>query len=150
MHRRPVIANVSRQRYGVTRMSLECKNCGASFGDEPTPSSADHAPCPDCGSKLRLFKKEVSGSLSFRGGVRGVAYRESKSKWFARFRSEPSFYRRLGIWVQRLMSLNKKSDSYSETVTNPQTREVIHQCSEPLSEHTGHGSARPAKKEADV
>ena len=129
---------------------VECKSCGASLNDEPTPGSADCAVCPACGSKLRLFKKDLSGSVSFRAGVRGVAYGASKSKWFAKFRSEPSFYRRLGIWAQRLMSLNKKTDSYSETVTNPETGEVIHHCSESLSEHTGHGSARPAKKETDV
>ena len=129
---------------------VECKNCGASLNDEPTPSSADRAPCPTCGSKLRLFKKEISASVSFRAGVRGAAYRVSKSKWFAKFRSEPSFHRRLGIWAQRLMSLNKRSDSYSETVTNPETGEVIHHCSEPLSEHKGHGSARTTKNETDV
>ena len=130
--------------------NVECNKCGDSLDEEATPNYVDRAPCPTCGSKLRIFKKELTGSISAQGGVRGVAFNESKSKWFAKFRSEPSFHRRLGIWVQRLMSLNKKSDSYSETVTNPENQEVIHHCSEPLSEHTGHGLARPDRKENDV
>lgn len=141
------MANVIRQKYGVALMTkVECKNCGASLNDEPTPGSVDRTPCPTCGSKLRLFKNEISASVSFRAGLRGVGYSVSKSKWFSKFQSEPSFHRRLGIWAQKLMSLNKKSDSYSKTITNPETGEVIHNCSEPLSKHTGHGSARGIKK----
>ncbi len=82
--------------------------------------------------------------------MRGIAYSVSKSKWFAKFLSQWSFQRRLGIWAIRLMSLNKKSDSYSETVTNPETGEVIHHCAEPLSGHRGHGSARSAKNKTDI
>jgi len=59
---------------------VECKNCGASLNDDPTPSAAYRAPCPACGSKFRLFKKEFSGSVFARGGVRGVAYRVSKEE----------------------------------------------------------------------
>ena len=142
---------VIRQRHGVTQRAEGAgKNCGAALNDEATPGSGDRVPCPACGSKLRRCKKERSGSVSTRGGVRGVASRVSKSKWLAQVRSAPSFHRCLGIWAQRLMSLNKKADSSSETITNPATGAGIPHGAESLSEHTGHGSARPAKHETDV
>jgi hypothetical protein len=32
---------------------------------------------------------------------------------------------------------------YEEVVIDDETGETIHECREPLSDHTGHGSARP-------
>jgi hypothetical protein len=76
-----------------------------------------------------------------RGGVRGVAYQISKTKWFTKFMAEPSFTRRFGIWSHRLKVEDKKSDKYLEIITNPETSEILHKCEQPLSQHRGHGSA---------
>jgi hypothetical protein len=38
--------------------------------------------------------------------------------------------------------IDRYRDWYTETVTMRDTGEVIHHCSEPLSQHTGHGSNR--------
>jgi len=77
-----------------------------------------------------------------RGGLRGVAYRISKTKWFTKFMAESSFTHRLGIWSHRSKVEDKKSDEYLEIVTNPETGEILHKCEEPLSQHRGHGSAK--------
>lgn len=77
-----------------------------------------------------------------RGGLKGVAYRISKSKWFTKFMAVPSFTHRLGIWSNRLKMEDKRSDKYLEIVTNPETGEILHRCKEPLSQHRGHGSAK--------
>ena len=130
--------------------TVECKVCGASLNEASTPNAPGCAPCPECGSSARLFKKDLYGELNFRGGLRGVGFTTSKSKWFAKFRSEPSFHRRLGIWVHRLMVLLKRKDSYIETVTHPETGEVLHHRSEPLSKHTGHGTPQSKAKKTDV
>ncbi len=124
-------------------VGIECKNCGVSLHEELVQKSNDRASCPTCGSKLRLSLKKFPGSLSFRSGLRRVACNVSKSKWFAKFRSEPSFHRHLGIWAKRVMFLDKRKNSYSEIVTNTENEEVIHYCSEPLREHVRHGSDRP-------
>ena len=77
-----------------------------------------------------------------RGGLRGVAYWISKTKWFTKLMVEPRFTRRLGIWSHRLKVEDKRSDKYVEIVTNPETGEILHKCEEPLSQHRDHGSAK--------
>jgi len=116
-----------------------CKSCGASLNGL---TSKENGPCPVCGSRLRIFQKPLAGILAMRGGLRGVAYRISKSKWFTKFMAEPSFTRRLGIWSNRLKMEDKRSDKYLETVTNSETEEILHKCEEPLSQHWNHGSAK--------
>jgi hypothetical protein len=116
-----------------------CRSCGASLDGSATH---EPAPCPSCGSTLRIFQQHLSGTLTMRGGLRGVAYRISKSKWFTKFMAEPSFTHRLGIWSRRLKMEDKRSDKYLEVVTNPETGEILHKCEEPLSQHQGHGSAK--------
>ena len=128
----------------------ECKNCGAALEDDSAKAAGERIPCPECGSIARHYKKSLAATACVQAGVRGVAYSESKSKWFAKFRSELSFFRRGGVWVRRYMHLDKKADSYVETVTDPASGLTIHHCSEPLSEHTGHGSARAIPERSDA
>jgi hypothetical protein len=58
--------------------------------------------------------------------VVGVDWSRSRQKW---------------VHVERFIS--RFLDSYSETVVDPESGEVIHHCHERLSEHTNHGSAKP-------
>lgn len=46
---------------------------------------------------------------------------------------------------QRL--IDRDNDVYRETVTDYESGEIIYHCEEPLSEHQGHGSAKPKKGE---
>lgn len=117
-----------------------CKSCGAFLGGSHLHESV--TPCPACGSTFRIFQKNLSGNLDFQGGIRGVVYQKSKTKWFIKFMSEPSFTRSLGIWSHRLKVEDKKSDKYLEVVTNPSTGEILHKDEEPLSQHLGHGYAK--------
>lgn len=80
-----------------------------------------------------------------RGGLRGIAYRISNTKWFTKFMAEPSFTHRLGIWSHRLKVEDKRSDKYLEIVTNPETGEILHEAEEALFQHQGHGSARKSR-----
>lgn len=52
---------------------------------------------------------------------------------------EPSASGRLVI-KERIV--DKQSDSYFERIADMETREIIHECEEPLSEHRGHGDAK--------
>jgi len=66
---------------------------------KPSASSAERLPCSICGSRLRFFEKHLAATLTFRGGLRGVAYRVSKTKWFAKLLDEPSFHTTLRFMV---------------------------------------------------
>jgi hypothetical protein len=41
--------------------------------------------------------------------------------------------------------IDRDNNRYFEMVTDYESGEIIHHCEEPLSEHQGHGSAKPKK-----
>jgi hypothetical protein len=57
--------------------------------------------------------------------------------------AEPSYYRDGEKWVHRVVNADRREDRFDEVVTDPDTGEVIYECHEPLSQHRGHGDARP-------
>jgi restriction endonuclease Mrr len=48
--------------------------------------------------------------------------------------------------VKKSVLRDKREDHYHEKVIDPDTRETIHECEEPLSKHQDHGSAKYKKK----
>ncbi len=59
------------------------------------------------------------------------------------------FHRETAKWMNLSRVYDREHDLYKEIVTDPITGEVVHECIEPLSEHTGHGSAKHKKKNKD-
>ncbi|HET6515412.1 MAG TPA: hypothetical protein VFG09_09665 [Thermodesulfovibrionales bacterium] len=53
---------------------------------------------------------------------------------------------RLNKIVEKQKVIDKNNNLYHEKITDPQTKEVIHQCNEKLSDHRGHGQAKHKKK----
>ena len=61
------------------------------------------------------------------------------------FRLEPSMSHRLQKPVEHFRLINRADDKYTERVRDYETGQVLHEVEEPLSQHTGHGSAKPKK-----
>jgi len=53
-------------------------------------------------------------------------------------------YRNTGKWRKRVRVIDRENNRYLETITDPDTGEVVHHCEEPLIDHRGHGSAKHA------
>jgi len=51
-------------------------------------------------------------------------------------------HRDFGRWMKLSRQIDRENDRYRETVVDPKTGRVVHECDEPLSEHRGHGSAK--------
>lgn len=49
-----------------------------------------------------------------------------------------------GTKIERKYQVDKEQNKYDETVTS--NGEMTHECHEPLSKHTGHGSKKKSKK----
>ena len=47
--------------------------------------------------------------------------------------------------IERVMKRVGFGNSYSETVKDEETGELLHHCEPPLDQHTGHGSAKNRK-----
>jgi hypothetical protein len=50
------------------------------------------------------------------------------------------FHRKSGRWMKLYRLFDRVKRWYHERVTDPETGEVVHECSEPLTNHRGHGS----------
>jgi hypothetical protein len=123
---------------------VKCGNrdCEAEFEASDSPDSG-RTPCPKCSSISRQFTKILVVQFKVQTAIRVFGFLGSKRKWFTDIRSGFSFSHKFQTWMHRLRIFDKRNDCYLERVTNPETGEVVHECSEPLSEHTGHGSAKP-------
>lgn len=124
-------------------MKIQCLKCGAEL--EENAMSMPRLPCPTCGSTAIKAIEILTDSAVAYSLIRGVGKmpslpRDKRLRFDIKTGYEMS--RRLGRMVRVERSIDKDADSYMERITDPATGEVIHECIEKLSEHTGHGSAK--------
>lgn len=55
-----------------------------------------------------------------------------------------------GRWMQKERIIDRDRDLYKEVVVDPKDGTIVHQNEEPLSDHFGHGSAKPELPRGDA
>ncbi len=126
--------------------NVYCNECGATV--EPDAPDGTRIPCVPCGATTQQVRILIEDTVTFREEIR-LAAREGAPGEVAphlETRSGDSWSYRLGKWLQRTMRIDRKNDLYEETVTDPQTGEVVHHDSGPLSNHRGHGDVQKRAK----
>lgn len=118
-----------------------CAGCGAVLN--PSGDSQVRAPCAACGSTARVIEVSVSATLEMHGSMAFKHKRPGHKEPIAEGVSGEEFFRKEQKWVTKERLVDRQADRYREKVTDAATGEVIHECDEPLSQHTGHGSAKP-------
>jgi hypothetical protein len=103
--------------------------------------------CAICGSTARTFGVAVRDTLEVRYALKLTGFRAGMGKtkgWFLRHwaRLVPQ-HSRGGAIAKFERTIQRDRNWYAETVIMRDTGEVVHHCSEPLSQHTGHGSDKP-------
>lgn len=124
-------------------MSIQCGGCGKPL-DEPI-NLADRPPCPDCGSPLRTVNVSVADVAEPKEQVKMAAKdpsRPGKQKIRIEQLVGDDQHRKSGKWYKKVRVIDRENNLYLEEVADPETGAVIHRCEEPLSDHTGHGSAK--------
>ncbi len=128
---------------------VTCQKCGHVL-DEPSDTPLhDRAPCPICGSTARHVKVEITSTVNVQAGLRakgrtGQPGQPGSKPWLTTM-SEPSWSYDRKKWMHREKTEDRRNDRYTETVTDPDTGEIIHHTDEPLTEHRGRGSAKKKK-----
>ena len=122
--------------------TVTCGDCGRELAEDPDGSVDSREPCFGCGSTSRHFQVSVSDTIVFRTKLGAKARHPGKRKPFHEQVVGADLHRKSGKWMHLERLIDRENDWYSETVTDPETGEVVHECHEPLSEHKGHGSAR--------
>lgn len=126
---------------------VTCSGCGNVLDEASDVIADQRVACPTCGSKSRVFKVHLTGSLLVTSSLTAKGFEAGEKKPFVKIKSEDSFFRQAQRWVKRTMRVDRRNNRYTEQVTDPQTGETIHSSDEPLTDHRGHGSAK-AKRDA--
>jgi hypothetical protein len=120
-----------------------CGDCGAVV--KPDLPDKTRLPCPACGSTRQEVRITIADTISLHDEVRLVA-RHSEAAPHYKMRTGDSWSTKFSKWMHRTRRIDREGDLYEETVTDPDTGEVIHQQSERLTDHLGHGSDRTRRK----
>lgn len=124
-----------------------CRKCGAPI-DQSLDAPGVRHPCPACGETLRSHDVALHLSAeSARLGLKVKAKGAGRKKPHVELNTGPSFSHKLQKPVEHTRLIDRGNNLYSEEVTDYETGERIHETSEPLSLHIGHGSA---KRKADA
>ena len=132
----------------VDDMSVLCGKCKLALKEDSHTEPGQRVPCPCCGSTSRIFQVTIRDGIVMRSKLGMKARHPGGKKPFIEEVTGADFHRKTAKWMNLSRVYDREHDLYKEIITDPVTGEVIHECIEPLSEHTGHGSAKQ-KKTAD-
>lgn len=129
----------------------ECADCGTDLPMAGENDDLSASPCPHCGSQRRsgyAFAGVATGTGSA-GSPEAVA-KEPDPNHHGGSLNKPARERRIGMSLtaadgverSRRRVYDRKGDWYEETILNPDGT-IYHHEAHPLSEHRGHGSAKP-------
>ena len=122
-------------------MLVKCSNCGRMLDAQADRKTG--VPCPNCGCCQRTIEADVVNELGIRYQMKAKVRDPNltgKKKHRLEITAGDDLHRKSGRWHNLDRRIDRKSDRYTETVTDPETGQVIHHCDEPLSKHRGHGS----------
>ena len=79
---------------------------------------------------------------TFRAGIQQRYRMPNKRKYIIERRWGDDWYADGECWVTFERIIDKAQDLYSKRYVDQETGEIIYECEEPLSQHTGRGSAK--------
>ena len=133
----------------VNNTTVLCGKCKVALKEDSHIRPDECVPCPSCGSTARIFEVTIHDGIVMKSKLGMKARHSSGKKPFIEQVTGDDFHRKTAKWMNVSRVYDREHDLYKEIITDPVTREVIHECIEPLSEHTGHGSAKHKKKTID-
>lgn len=123
--------------------TVTCKKCGEQLNKNDV--YADFPNCYKCGSEDLDYQLSFSEKMGLHETAKGKSKVQGKKKPRTEFITGEDYSVKAKKWVEKQRYINRDDDIYYELVKDPDTGEVLHECSEPLTEHFGHGSAKLKK-----
>lgn len=120
-----------------------CSQCGTRIEEPQDTPVVARTPCPACRSTARTFNVHVQETLTLREKIGLKHKRPGHKKPIYESVSGDDLHRKSGQWNHLTREIDRENDRYKEVILNPTTGEVIRSVDEPLTEHTGRGSAKP-------
>jgi hypothetical protein len=133
---------------------VRCGDCDLPLDEDL--NEPNRQPCPACGSTSRTFSRDAATTAEFKEKV-GLKVKDPLLTGKNKIRTEQvcgdeirteqvcgdELNHATGKWFKKERVIDRQNDKYFESVTDPETGETLHHCDQPLSEHFGHGSAKP-------
>lgn len=129
-----------------TRRTVECGDCGEPLDPSNCAPGTIQAPCPKCGSIRQNVTLNISDEVtaelrdSLNAKVKDDTF-PSKEKVRREFFYGSDKRKSKGDYVYKEREIDKDRNRYRELVRE-ESGEVIRDIEQPLSDHTGHGSAK--------
>jgi hypothetical protein len=114
-----------------------CENGSLVNTDTRPVGHAKHFSCGHTHYDIHLEE-----TLTFRAMLGFKAKTQGKGQPYLKGKVGDDLCHDTGKWMQLQRIVDRAKDWYKEIITDPETGQVVHRCEEPLSEHTGHGSAK--------
>lgn len=125
-----------------------CLGCGFRWECNLDIESRHQKPCPQCGSIARKFdelcQEILHSSEAWEVRTKDTSLPSKKKERGKLFNGQQWSEERKKM-VNKVVDIDRRQDHYHEKIIDPETGEVIHECTEPLSQHQGHGSAKLKK-----
>ena len=121
---------------------IYCDYCAAPVAEATElPPLGEHPPCPECGSRQRFYRwtGENAGHVKM---TMTVAKKRGERRSPIEEISGDVYSHSLGRMVRIRRLIDRRRDWYYERVMDPETRQVLREVEEPLSQHQGRGSAK--------
>ena len=134
----------------MANRSVQCGDCGLDLDE--SANEPNRTPCSNCGSIRRAINICIIEEVQLKEQV-GWKVKDPTFTGKGKIKIEQlvgdDLHRGSGKWYKKIRVIDRESNKYLETVTDPETGEVVHHCEESLSDHFGHGSAKkPSTTEA--
>ncbi len=122
-----------------------CASCDCCWvGPEESDSEARES-CPECSSTARKISVQITEKIKFYDSIGGKikdpslpSRKKVRVEFFDGFEWSVAYEK----YVKKSVVRDKRKNHYHEKVEDPDTGEIIHECTEPLTEHRDHGSAK--------
>jgi hypothetical protein len=121
---------------------IYCDHCAARIAEQrDLPPLGKHPPCPECGSHRRFYR--WTGANAGHATLRlTVEKKPGDRRRPVEELSGDVYSQSLGRMVRIHRIIDRRRDAYYERVLDPETREVLREVDEALTEHRGRGSAK--------
>ena len=127
----------------IDSVLVYCAACEATVEENPHAPVEKRLPCPHCGSLSRRNDVNISGTLTFHSKLGAKGRHSGEKRPFVEQTVGDDLHRKSGRWMRLHRLIDRMNNWYHERVTDAATGRVVHECSEALTKHRGHGSAKP-------
>lgn len=125
---------------------LICEKCGNDMG-EFRGEVMKIENCPKCGSDKLTRMLILCDKIEIHENVKGKSNKmPGKKKPYSEMQAGEEWSASRQKFVDKTRQIDRENNHYYEKVTDRQTGEVLHECSEPLDQHFGHGSDKKKKE----